>query len=106
MHRRQAGRRAAALMEWLKHLVIKKCTIGVLVNGWKQGTSYLKFQSGVLYSELNYLNDKQHGIQTGWYYDGVLQFEKNYVNGKLCGSDRIWDAYGHIGYNSINEYDE
>lgn len=42
-------------------------------------------ESGRLFSETSYVNDKQNGIQKGYYKDGKLLWEIPYVNGKENG---------------------
>lgn len=46
----------------------------------------------------DYLNDKRHGLQRGWYSNGRLSYEANFVNGKQCGLQCSWYDNGQIIY--------
>jgi hypothetical protein len=82
--------RAAALMEWLKHLTISNNGDGILVNNWLQGKHYDKFENGNISFEYNYIDNRKHEIQYSWYHNGKPHYEQNYNNGEQCGK---WILY-------------
>lgn len=45
-----------------------------------------------------YLDDKYHGIQKGWYTSGQLEYELSYQNGDWHGIHKAWDALGQLRY--------
>jgi antitoxin component YwqK of YwqJK toxin-antitoxin module len=92
------GLKGAALMEWLKYLVIQKDETGILINNWKQGARYFKSDNSILEYEYNYLDDRRHGIQRGWYENGQLNYEHNYDHGQYHGIQRCWYEDGQLSY--------
>jgi antitoxin component YwqK of YwqJK toxin-antitoxin module len=87
-------------MEWFKHFVIRRDGDGIRVNGWKQGTSYLKRIDGQLWHEGNYDLDKDHGVQRGWYDNSRLRYEINYKHGQLHGVYCTWLKNGQMEYKA------
>lgn len=86
-------------MEWLKYLTVRNDGIGILINGWKQGSGYEKLSNKQLEYELNYVNDEPHGIQYGWYGNGNLLFISHYIGGKVHGIQCSWYENGQLYYN-------
>lgn len=43
------------------------------------------YDNGQLSYRWNYLNNKPHGMHTGWSTDGSILYRFYYINGKLCG---------------------
>jgi antitoxin component YwqK of YwqJK toxin-antitoxin module len=90
-------------MEWLKHLAVRKVEeVCISINGWRQGAKYVNYRADRLWYEENYVDNKKHGIQRGWYKDGKLLFEVNYVNDEKRGFERIYDRNGEILYDCEN----
>jgi antitoxin component YwqK of YwqJK toxin-antitoxin module len=88
---RQAGGRAAALMEWLKHLTIYKDTECVFINGYTHGELYVKSPTDSILILENYEHGRYHGIQYGWFHDGRLATKRHYKHGMAHGIHLEWN---------------
>ena len=54
------------------------------------------YENGNLWSEIPYVNDKEHGIQKIYYENGKLYSEIPYKNGKTYGVRKDYYPNGNI----------
>jgi antitoxin component YwqK of YwqJK toxin-antitoxin module len=101
-----SGLKGATLMEWLKHFVIDHDGTCVLVNDLKQGTRYYKNTDGEIAYEYNYVNDRQHGVERGYYANCQIRHESNCANDNLHGVHRYWYETGQLKHESYYINDE
>jgi antitoxin component YwqK of YwqJK toxin-antitoxin module len=91
-------------MEWLEHLVIENDGRCISVNGWYQGTEYVKTSTDFsdridsLYYAWSYVDDQFHGIHQSWHENGQLHYEYIYKHGELNGIQRSWYDNGQMQY--------
>ena len=72
-------------MEWLKHLTICRNEDGILVNDLLQGKHYIKFETGLLSYEYNYIDGRKQSTQYSWFSDGDIHYEENWLNDQIHG---------------------
>ena len=56
----------------------------------------LYYESGQLWLEKEYKNDKRHGISKNWYENGQLLYEYKYKNGLRHGISKNWYENGQL----------
>lgn len=68
------------------------------------GLAYEQYPEGPLWSEMEYVEGREHGLAHVWFPSGQLQEETSYYRGKHFGPDREWDAQGQLRSEIIYEY--
>lgn len=83
---------------WITYFAADSVTAQIQM--WKMGSRdglYREFfQSGSVKFEMNYAEDRPHGVVQGWLPEGVLQFKGNYNNGVKDGEWLFYTAKGEL----------
>lgn len=84
--------------KWITYFAADSVTAQIQM--WKAGSRdglYREFfQTGSVKFEMNYVNDKAHGVVQGWLPEGILQFKGNYNNGLKDGDWLFYTTDGKL----------
>ncbi|HRH01611.1 MAG TPA: hypothetical protein PLN13_05505 [Bacteroidia bacterium] len=67
---------------------------GVIKDGLREGLWQAWYETGVLWSEANYVKGINHGKSVTYFENGKIRYEGMYTNGQKTG---IWNYYDEEG---------
>ncbi|MDC0100495.1 DUF1566 domain-containing protein [Crocinitomicaceae bacterium] len=73
-------------------------TEGNYKDGKEEGVQKDWYENGQIWDELNYKDGKEEGVQKSWYENGQLRSESNYKDGKEEGVQKSWHENGVLAY--------